>query len=196
MPSCCSLPVDPDELALPLPEGFARRLRELYGLAQSPQDLAEFVTLRWGSGRLPQAEWLVAPSPTRHEVVLGSRCLHVHCALDALMYPLLVGQDAQVRSRCPECESAIEITVHSRELVSWVPQGAVLWLGASAEGGACCTSELGSTKQYLCPFINLFDKPEHLEQWRAKNDQVLGVPLTLSQAFALAKGLCHRGDTE
>ncbi len=93
MPSCCSLPVDPEELAIPLSEGFARRLRELYGLAQSPQDLAEFVTLRWGSGRLPQAERLVSPSPTRHEVVLEGRCLHVHCALDALMYPLLVGQD-------------------------------------------------------------------------------------------------------
>jgi hypothetical protein len=183
-------------LAIPLPENFARRLRELYGLAQSPQNLAEFVTLRWGSGRLPQAEWLVSSSSTRHEVVLEGRCLHVPCALDALMYPLLVGQDAQVRSRCSECESVIEVTVHSGELVAWVPQSAVLWLGASAEGGACCTSELGCTKQYICPFINLFDKPEHLEQWRAKNDQVLGVPLTPSQAFVLAKGLCNRGDAE
>jgi hypothetical protein len=194
MPSCCSLPVDPDELAIPLPESFARRLRELYGLAQSPQDLAEFVTLLRVAGRLPQAEWLVSPSSTRHEVVLEGRCLYVHCALDALMYPMLVGQDAQVRSRCPECESVIEVTVHSRELVA--PQSAVFWLGASAEGGACCTSELGSTKQYVCPFIHLFDNPEHLEQWRAKNDHVLGVPLTLSQAFALAKGLCTRGDAE
>ncbi len=101
---------------------------------------------------------------------------------------------AQVRSRCLECESVIEITVHSGELVAWAPQSAVLWLGASAEGGACCSGELelGSAQQSVRPYINLFDNPGHLEQWRAKNDQVLGVPLTVSQAFALAKGLCNR----
>jgi len=192
MPSCCSLPVNPDELAVPLPKAFARRLYELYGLKRAPKDLKELIALRREAGRLPfSAELLESSVPTRHEVQLKGKRLYVHCALDAFMYPLLVAQDAQIRSRCPACKHVIEVAIKGGKLIAWAPEAAVLWLGASSKGGACGAgeSDFSSIRACVCPFINLFDVTEHLEAWRTKNEGVLGVPLTLSQAFELAKGL-------
>jgi hypothetical protein len=202
MPSCCSLPVNPDdELAVALPPAFAQRLRELYGLKRSPKDLNELITLRREAGRvwlLSSAELLVSSTPTRHVVWLKGKRLYVHCALDALMYPLITGQDAEIQSRCPICDQLLGAAVRKGEIVSWAPQGAVLWLGVSAQHEACGTSasDFNTIRECVCPFINLFDFEEHLKSWQAKNAQVLGVKLSLPEAFALAKGLCRSAEEE
>lgn len=170
---------------------FAQLLQELYGLKQAPKDLEQLVALHREAGRRPSTERLVSPPPTRHEVQLEDKRLYVHCALDALMYPLLVGQDAQIHSRCPECERVVEVTLKGGKLIAWAPEAAMLWLGASSQGEACGAGapDFSSIRACLCPFINLFDVTEHLEAWRAKNDRVLGVLLSLPQAFSLAKAL-------
>ncbi len=199
MPGCCSLPVNPEgELTIPLPEEFAQRLRELYGLKGTPKDLEELIALRRESGRvwvLSSAELLVSPTPTRHEVRMKDERLYVHCALDALMYPLITGQEAEIQSRCPVCDHLIGAAVRKEEIASWAPESAVLWLGVSSKGGACCTSasDFSTIRECVCPFINLFDSEGHLEAWLAKNEEVLGVKLSLPEAFTLAKGLCPRG---
>ncbi len=188
-------------MTIPLPEEFAQRLRELYGLKGTPKDLEELIALRREAGRvwvLSSAELLVSPTPTRHVVRLKDKHLHVHCALDALMYPLITGQEAEIQSRCPICDHLIEAAVRKKEITSWAPESAVLWLGVSSEGRVCCAGKSGfdAIKQSVCPFINLFDHPEHLKQWMTQNKNVVGAQLTLSQAFALAKGLCLSTEEE
>ncbi len=64
-------------------------------------------------------------------------------------------------------------------IASAEPSSAVLWLGASSEGEGSCVT-------YLCPYINFFSAPEHLDEWKDAHPTELGIMLTLQHSLILA----------
>ena len=56
--------------------------------------------------------------PTSFEVESGGRRWYSNCVWDALGIPAVLGQDARVRTSCPDCSEAIEVAVRDGELES------------------------------------------------------------------------------
>lgn len=117
---------------------------------------------------------------TRHKVQLSSgRQVYVACALDALVEGFF--QPIKIESTCFHCGEPIQVSMHAKGNVSSVrPSSSVIWLGTSREGD-------GSCETYLCPYINFFSSAEHVEEWKDKNPNELGMMLTLQQSLELAR---------
>src|SRR5216684_527008 len=64
--------------------------------------------------------------PTPHRLWLDHQPLFAWCALDTLMYPVLLHQTAQVESPCPASGTIIRLTVTPTQLLNLDPAGAVV----------------------------------------------------------------------
>ncbi|EAZ97512.1 organomercurial lyase MerB [Marinobacter sp. ELB17] len=80
---------------------------------------------------------------TPHAFVVNDQPLYTWCALDALMFPTVIGECAQVQSRCPHTNKPVTLTVTPQEVISLQPEDAVISLvSVAAEGNIrsafCC----------------------------------------------------------
>lgn len=66
--------------------------------------------------------------PTDHRFILEGRTLYVWCALDALMFPVVLGRGARVESRCPATGSPIRLVVGPDGVSDIDPPGAAVTL--------------------------------------------------------------------
>ncbi len=116
---------------------------------------------------------------TRHKIQLSSaRQVYIACALDTLVEGFF--QPIEIESTCFHCGEPIHVRM-SKGIVSSVrPSSIVIWLGASREG-------VGSCETYLCPHINFFSSAEHVEEWKDRNPNELGMMLTVKQSLELAR---------
>lgn len=116
-----------------------------------------------------------------HSVVIGGREIATMCAIDAFGAGAMVDSDAQVISRCPECDTAINVRVggNGLSIEAVHPEGAVVWAGvASVEGCAADTQ---------CRSMLLFCSDAHLQAWRDKH-AAGGEGFRLTPAQALQAG--------
>lgn len=97
-----------------------------------------------------------------HSVVIKTREIATMCAIDAFGVGAMVDSDAQVHSRCPECDTAIDIRIGGNGLsIDTVrPEGAVVWAGVDAVEGCAADTQ--------CRSMLLFCSDAHLQAWRAK----------------------------
>ena len=99
---------------------------------------------------------------TRHKVIYqDGHEVYALCATDAFGIHFMLGEDIDVRSRCPECENEMQIEVKDGKVASCVPKGVVEFVSS---GDHC-----GCTAKTFCPFMNFFCSKDHLEKWREKN---------------------------
>ena len=94
-----------------------------------------------GQGRL--IGYGITLRETPHAFVVNDRPLYTWCALDALMFPAVIGERAQVQSRCPQTNNPVTLTVTPQGVVSLEPEDAVISLvSVAAEGDIrsafCC----------------------------------------------------------
>ncbi|MFQ6068392.1 MAG: alkylmercury lyase family protein [Candidatus Bathyarchaeia archaeon] len=116
---------------------------------------------------------------TRHKVVLpDGRGVFVACALDALVEDFF--HQIQIDSKCFHCGEPIRIRLSEGTINSAEPSSVVMWLGAGKEGDGPC-------RACLCPYINFFSSSEHVNEWKDKNPNEVGIMLTLSQSLELAR---------
>ncbi len=116
---------------------------------------------------------------TRHKIKLPSRRkVYVACALDALVEGFFL--PIEIDSVCLHCGQRIQIRMAKGAINAVEPSSTVLWLGTSKEGD-------GSCETYLCPYVNFFSSAEHVEEWKDKNPNELGMMLTLQQSLELAR---------
>ena len=70
----------------------------------------------WDSqGRL--LGFLLTQRPTNHRFVLDGRTLYTFCAADALIFPALLGQTANVESRCADSGQQVHVKVEPNAVV-------------------------------------------------------------------------------
>ncbi len=173
-----------------LEKSFSDRLKEVYRLEKRPEtldDWAEVWKTRLLKGLMTPQGTEVFDALVRGDVVFGvtksktrhvvsqqkGGNVHVNCALDALVEGFF--QDIDIESSCPHCEDKISVSMANRLIVSASPPSTVLWFGISPRGE-------GPTTEVLCPFINLFSSRNHLQEWRERNPEQVGVLLDLPQA--------------
>lgn len=114
------------------------------------------------------------PTPHRVQLAHGPR-VYAMCAVDALRMPFMLRRDAEILSACAQCGGEIQIHIQSGQITQRSPMDMVVWLLAMKEKCIAATD--------LCPAVNFFCSPEHLQQWSAAHPGQNGHLLTLAQAL-------------
>ena len=98
-----------------------------------------------------------------HGVEIGTRKIKCVCAIDALGVGAMIDSAVRAYSRCPECDTAIDIRIGDSGLSieAVQPKGAVVWAGVSATQGCAADTQ--------CRSMLLFCSGAHLQAWREKN---------------------------
>lgn len=121
-------------------------------------------------------------TPTRHRVtILSGLSLHVHCALDALLLPFLLGgEDVAVESVPPGTPaSPISFQILRGRLFD-APEGVLVTIPLQRN--------MGSLRESFCPYSNIFPDSVAYEDWASSVD-VPTQALPLSEALGLARDL-------
>ncbi len=178
-----------------IPHDLGKRLRVLDRLSLAPQSLGEYgdllqeyikkclkePRLRAHFQEIYEGKKIFGhvDNETRHKVQLSSgRQVQVACALDALVEGFF--QPIEIDSTCFHCDEPIQVGMAKGIVSSVRPSSSVMWLGASMEGE-------GSCETHLCPYINFFSSAEHVEEWKDRTPNELGMMLTLQQSLELAR---------
>jgi len=115
-----------------------------------------------------------------HEFIVGSRTLYTWCAFDALFLPALIGQDAVLKTRCPETGERIEIELSPTLIGATKPAAPVMSL-AETDTASCCDD----LRAAFCSHVNMFADQGAFERWKGNRDGV--VALHLDDAHQLAR---------
>ncbi len=119
-------------------------------------------------------------APTPHRVRLTSQEVFALCAVDALGMPAMLGETAEISSRCAHCGSKVEVQAQPDTLSQYRPAEIVVWFPESEDD--CCP-----VAQSRCPNISFFCVQEHLDAWRRANGDPCGVVLSLIEAFEVGQ---------
>src|SRR6266849_141318 len=112
-----------------------------------------------GAGNVVAAGLSLVPTPYR--LWLDHQALFAWCALDTLMYPVLLKQTAQVESPCPATGTVIRLTVTPTELLNLDPVSAVVSIVVPT-----CSTESCSTRGEFCNLVHFFSSAESASAWR------------------------------
>lgn len=94
---------------------------------------------------------------TPHSFKVDSRRLYTWCALDALMFPAVIGQTAHVRSHCPQTGGPITLTVTPNEVLALQPACAAVSL---LPPGA-----IDDLRRAFCCHVHFFVSRQAGEDW-------------------------------
>ncbi|HCR1518687.1 organomercurial lyase MerB [Cupriavidus taiwanensis] len=116
---------------------------------------------------------------TPHVFEIDGRRLYTWCALDALMFPALIGKTARVLSRCAATGAPVSLTVTPDGVRNVEPEGAAVSLvlpdaSPNVRGSFCC-------------HVHFFASTLAADGWTAKHGDVLFV--SVEDAFRLGQKL-------
>ncbi len=115
-------------------------------------------------------------TPTPHRIWFNDQVLFAWCALDTLMYPVLLQQTAQVESPCPITGRLIRLTVTPTHFLNFDPPEAVVSIVVPA-----CSHESCCTRGEFCNLVHFFTR---------KRRQIVGKPPTpKGRFFLLQRGM-------
>src|SRR5262249_45876982 len=132
------------------------RLATALGVARDVVD----ATLR----RIPNVEFdhqgrIVASGlsllPTPHHFQVNGQALYTWCALDTLMYPVVLGQSAQVASRCPVSGAWVQLTVKPERVEALDPVDTRVSVVVPDAAAACC-----DVRGAFCQHVHFFARAE------------------------------------
>src|SRR5437588_548693 len=124
-------------------------------------------------------------TPTPHRFRVNGRDLYTWCALDALMYPVALGQHAEVTSPCPVSGATIRLTVTPRTVGRVDPATTVVAIVMPASAAACC-----NVRDAFCRHVHFLRGPEEAIAWQATHPEARLLPL--HDAYALAHLLAQQ----
>lgn len=140
--------------------------------------LGEKDLIVWGeAGQRVQSAYPFSGVPTAHAVHLkAGPQVYGLCAIDALGMPVMLGQAADIVSRCAYCHTPVEVTVAPAELGRYSPRESLVWFPLIAD--ACCP-----VAESRCPDINFFCSTDHRDAgWQARG-RPEGISMTMAEAF-------------
>ena len=124
-------------------------------------------------------------TPTPHRFRVNGRDLYTWCALDALMYPVALGQGAEITSCCSVSAATIRLTVTPETIERVDPATAVVSIVIPASVAACC-----NVRDAFCRHVHFLRGPEEATAWQATHPEAWLLPV--HDAYALARLLAQR----
>lgn len=122
--------------------------------------------------------------PASHHFTVGGRQLYTWCAWDALFLPTLLGESADVRSRCPVTGAELRLTVTPEGVEAVEPEA--LWVSFPPPTSAS-TADITGT---FCCHVHFLAHGEAAEWWSDEHPGAMA--LKLNDAFDLGR-LATRG---
>jgi alkylmercury lyase len=144
--------------------------------------------------RLPSLEWDGAGNvvgagitlrPTQHQFAVNGHHLYTWCALDTLMFPVLLGKTAQVTSPCQATGTPIRLTVTPEGVEQLDPPEAVVSLVTPK-----ANPDIRAT---FCNYVHFFRSSKDATEWIATHAGATIVPV--AKAFQLGQTLVAAIDT-
>jgi alkylmercury lyase len=120
--------------------------------------------------------------PTPHQFEIGGKQLYTWCALDTLIFPLLLGRTARVISPCAATGLPVRLRVGPKKVGDLEPASAVVSLQLF-EGTR-------DVRNAFCRHSNFFASEEAAASWLRAHPA--GWVLPVGQAHALARDLARR----
>jgi alkylmercury lyase len=144
--------------------------------------------------RFPSAEWDeqgrvvglgLTLHPTPHRLELEGRPLFAWCALDALLFTVLLGRPASIESPCRGTGESVHIEARPAGIETVEPPSAVVSIVAARD--------LASVRSVFCENVHFFASPEAASRWLDRHPEA--TLLSVEEAFRLgrliAEGLLH-----
>jgi alkylmercury lyase len=174
------LEIIPPTLAL-LARGKPASLEEIAATsAKSPEEV------RAALDRFPSAEWDeqgrvvglgLTLQLTPHRLETEGRTLFAWCALDALLFPALLGRPANIESPCRGTGELVHIEVTSAGIEVVEPTAAVVSIAAARD--------LANFRRISCNNAHFFSSPEAASRWLEKHPEA--TILSVEDAFRLGR---------
>jgi alkylmercury lyase len=122
--------------------------------------------------------------PTPHQFLVNGHTLYTWCALDTLMYPLVLQQTAEVSSRCPVSGRTVRLTVTPQGVEEFDPVGALVSAVVPDTAAACC-----DVRSAFCRHVHFFAGADTGAAWRAAHPEA--VLLSVVEAHGVARRLAQ-----
>ena len=123
--------------------------------------------------------------PTPHHFRVNGNALYTWCALETLMFPVVLQQSAQVASRCPVSGVRVRLTVTPEGIDYLDPAGALVSVVVPDASGARC-----DVRGVFCRHVHFFGGPEAGAAWRAAHPEA--VLLSVEDAHAVARFVAQK----
>jgi alkylmercury lyase len=161
------------------------------GKPASPEEIAAASgkspeEVRGALDRFPSAEWNEQGSVvglgltlclTPHRLELEGRTLFAWCALDALLFPVLLGRPASIESPCRGTGEPVHIEVTPAGIEAVEPPSAVVSIVAAPD--------LANIRSVGCNNTHFFSSPEAASRWLEKHPEATILPV--EDAFRLGR---------
>ena len=147
---------------------------------KSPEEvqaaLDQFPSAEWDErGRLVGAGLTLRPTPHRFEV--EGRTLFAWCALDTLMYPVLLGRTASIESPCRGTGEPVRVEATPAGIETVEPPSAVV--------SVVEPKDAANIRGVFCENVHFFASPEAASRWLEKHPQATILPV--EDAFWLGR---------
>jgi alkylmercury lyase len=117
-----------------------------------------------GDGRIVASGLSLLPTP--HQFHVNGHDLYTWCALDTLMYPVVLGQRAQVASRCPVSGAWVRLIVTPERIEEQHPSNVLVSIVVPDAAAACC-----DVRGAFCQHVSFFAGADAGEVWRAAHPE-------------------------
>jgi alkylmercury lyase len=117
--------------------------------------------------------------PTDHRIVFTGPPLYTWCAFDAVLFPVMLGRRAEIRSLCHATGVPVRCSIGPDGAENVAPAAAAISLVVPEPAAACC-----DVRGSFCDHVHFFASPAVASTWRAAhaNGQVVSV----SEAHTIA----------
>ncbi len=117
--------------------------------------------------------------PTRHRFTVNGEELYTWCALDTLMFPVVIDSAAVIESISPTGGGTVRVTA--------TPAGVTVAEPATAVVSLVNPEDLSSIRSSFCNQVHYFTSPEDAQPWLEAHPG--GEVLPVADAYRLAKDL-------
>ncbi len=132
-----------------------------------------------GQGRL--IGYGITLRETPHAFVVNDQTLYTWCALDALMFPIVIDEHAQVQSPCPHTNKPVTLTVTPQGVLLLQPEDAVISLVSVAAEG--------DIRSAFCCDVLFFASRQAGEAWC--RDKPHANIVSVQEGFELGQRIAH-----
>jgi alkylmercury lyase len=164
-------PVPPDEIAIRL---------------QVPPDTVISILRGFGAefdndGNIVGVGLTLVPTPHVYEI--NGRKLYTWCAVDALLFPIMLKHTAHIESLDPISGDKIRVTVTPDGVQKVEPEAAVVsWVNSSVDPS--------NIRGSICHYVHFFSSPETASKWIAEHPGKMFYPVI--DAFQAAKKIHNK----